>query len=303
MFNIYKRLAHKIYWAIHWRLLKLYPCWVKLYLCWVRLCLEWRWYAGGEGRNHPLLGKLIVSLTSYPPRFNTLALTLRSLLRQTVAADHIILWIAHADMQYLPESVLALQKSGLEIRATDDIKSYKKIIPALVLFPDAFICTADDDIYYHATWLEELMDGVSQTNNIVTCHRAHEITLDEQGKFNPYNKWILETPRREISCNFFPTSGAGALYPPRSFFRDVTDSKIFVELCPNADDIWLYWMGRLAGVTYKTVGRKRPIINWEGSQDIALYKDNLFQGGNDKQIIKIAEKYGYPTINAVEILS
>jgi hypothetical protein len=282
----FRRIRHGIY----WRMLKMRPYWA-------RLCIAWRWCATSAGRCHPLPGELVVSLTSYPPRFCTLALTLRSLLRQTVRADRIILWIAPADMPHLPNNVLDLKNSGLEIRATDDIQSYKKIIPALALFPDAFICTADDDIYYPASWLEQLMDGVSKDDRVVTCHRAHEITFDSQGRFEPYDQWSFDTPRRGKSSGFLPTSGAGALYPPGAFSPEVLNREALLALCPRADDIWLYWMGRMVGATYRTIGQRRDIINWAGSQNVSLYNHNVIEGGNDEQIRKVAERYGYPAAN------
>jgi len=98
---------------------------------WPRLYLSLRWRMPHRKRSHRLPGVLVVSLTSYPPRFGTLPLTLRSLLRQTVKPDHLILWIAPADFPLLPRSVTGLQACGLDLRVTEDIKSYKKIIPAL----------------------------------------------------------------------------------------------------------------------------------------------------------------------------
>ncbi len=90
--------------------------------------------APSRGRPHGLPGELIVSLTSYPPRFRTLDLTLRCLLTQTVRPDRVILWIAEADMAKLPPAVVALVEYGLDIRACKDTRSYKKIIPALAAF-------------------------------------------------------------------------------------------------------------------------------------------------------------------------
>lgn len=247
-----------------------------------------------RGRPHQLPGKLIVSITSYPPRFKGLALTLRSLLRQTVRSNHTILWVARDDVSFIPEEVGKLQKEGLEIRATEDIKSYKKILPALDAFPDAFICTADDDLYYWPTWLEELVEGVSLAERIVSCHRAHEIAFDSEGRFKPYSEWLLDTPLRGQIPHLFPTGCAGALYPPGILTHRIEDREAAFNLCPHADDIWLYWIGRRNGARYKAVGRRRELIVWSGSQDEALWYDNLLKGGNDEQIRKLAAKYGYP---------
>ena len=45
---------------------------------------------------------------------------------------------------------------GLEIRECDNLRSFKKLVPALQTFPNAFIVTADDDLYFAPNWLETL---------------------------------------------------------------------------------------------------------------------------------------------------
>jgi hypothetical protein len=261
---------------------------------WAQICIGWKWRVKSGGRPHRLPGVLVVSLTSYPARFGTLSLTLRSLLLQTVRPDHTVLWIAHADMPLLPKSVTRLQAAGLEIRATDDIKSYKKIFPALDAFSSAFICTADDDLYYWPTWLEELIEGVNTADHIVTCHRAHQIAFDSKGKFLPYQEWVPETRVRGTLDSLFPTSGSGVLFPPGVLAHAADDREAALSLCPSGDDIWLYWIGRRNGAIYKTVGRWREPLTWRGSQREALWPNNILNGGNDEQIRKMAARYGYP---------
>jgi hypothetical protein len=256
--------------------------------------VAWGWHLRSPGRPHRLPAALIVSLTSYPPRFRTLIHTLRSLLRQTVRADRTILWIAHRDLPLLPKNVVGLQAAGLEIRATDDLKSYKKIIPALDAFPDAFICTADDDQYYGRSWLEELIAEADAGNHIVTCHRAHEITFDSRGGFKPYDQWVLDTRQRGALSSLFPTGAGGILYPPGILVHTAEDRKTCLSLCPNGDDIWLYWMGRRNGANYRTTARWRRLIEWHGSQKEALWRYNMTQRANDEQIRNMAHRYGFP---------
>jgi hypothetical protein len=171
---------------------------------WAQSYVERQWRRKSSGRPHGLPTALIVSLTSHPPRFGTLSLTLRSLLMQTVKADRTILWIAHGDIPLLPQDLTDLQAAGLEIRTADDMKSYMKIIPTLDAFPDAFICTADDDAYYWPTWLEELVNVTRVTERVVLCHRAHEITLDAQGYFRPYEQWLQDVFKEERSELLLP---------------------------------------------------------------------------------------------------
>ncbi len=272
---------------------------------WARAHMVWRWHLKPAPRPHGLPRPLVVSLTSYPPRFATLANTLRGLLRQTVKADHAILWIAQADHALLPREVTGLRSSGLEIRLTDDIKSYKKIIPALDAFPGAYICTADDDTYYWPTWLEELTREAGPSDSIVVCHRASEITLDQQGNYKPYQEWIWGAHQREpkTSKGLVPIGVGGILYPPGILAHTPEDRAAFRDLCPRADDIWLYWIGRRNGATYQSLATKRPFIQWYTSQAQSLWHDNLARGGNDIQIRKMGDRYGYPEISEASQLS
>ncbi len=116
---------------------------------------------------HSLPGKLVVSLTSYPPRFATLGLTLRSLLLQDVRPDVLVLWVSVADRKLLPRSVTSLQQFGLVISECEDVKSYNKIIPALKAYPDAFIITADDDMRYPEGWLPQFVNEYRRPDEIL----------------------------------------------------------------------------------------------------------------------------------------
>jgi hypothetical protein len=265
--------------------------------CWPGLYLSLRWHLPPLWRRrHQLPGPLVVSLTSYPPRFGTLALTLHSLLRQTIKPDRLVLWIAASDFALLPASVTALRARGLEIRVVEDLKSYKKILPALDQFPHAFIATADDDLFYWPSWLEELSDGVEITARVVCCHRAHEILSDDEGRYLPYRQWVQHTARRAKGLHLFPTGMGGVLYPPGVLSHQPADRHAGLSLCPQGDDIWLYWIGRRNGAVYKTVGKYRVIEPWPESQEQALWRSNVLGDGNDRQIRLMAEQYGYPGI-------
>jgi hypothetical protein len=248
------------------------------------------------GRRHHLPGLLVVSLTSYPPRFATLGLTLHSLLRQTIRPDHLILWIAPNDLPLLPKSVSRLGASQLEIRLAEDLKSYKKIIPALERFPQAFIATADDDFCYWPTWLEELVEGARGESRVVTCHRAHEIRADAEGRYLPYREWVNHTAWRGKSARLFPTGMGGVLYPPGILTHTAEDRRASLHLCPHGDDIWLYWIGRRNGAIYKTVGQHRMIEPAPETQAHALWRTNVLAEGNDHQIRLMAQHYGYPAL-------
>lgn len=250
---------------------------------------------GRERRGHGLPGELIVSLTSYPPRFPALAATLVPLLVQSVKPDRLILWVAYGDLDLLPSRVRRLTSRGLEIRTTEDIGPYKKIIPTLRVFSHAFIATADDDAYYDRSWLRDLVSGWEGRNNQIVFHRGHRIQLDDSGRPRPYRDWNPCISGPQESIHNFPTGVGGVLYPPGSLDADVLDQETFMALCPKADDLWLYWMGRKAGAKYKKTGNRRNVPeNIKSNQDVALWYENINGGKNDRYIAQLIGKFGWP---------
>lgn len=250
-----------------------------------------------DRRPHGLRDPLIVSLTSYPARYPTLAKTLRSLLDQTVAADRTILWIAHDDMVTLPPDVRALTAHGLEIRACDDLRSFKKLVPALEAFPDAVIAIADDDVYYAPDWLAALVAGAHAHPGAVVAHRCHLALWHGDDGFRPYAEWPMASDARHDRSDalLFPTGVGGVLYPPRSLDARVTDAETFRALCPRADDVWFFWMTRLAGTPVRGLGSSGTTLAWDGSQEVALLHQNWLGGQNDVQIAAMMQRFGAPT--------
>lgn len=248
-------------------------------------------------RQHGLPFPLTLSLTSYPPRYPTLARTLKSLLDQRVRPDRTVLWLGHRDVSALPADVKALESHGLEIRRCDDLRSYKKLIPALEAFPEDAIVTADDDVYYPPYWLEELVGTVNPDRPAIICTRAHLAMIDKRGFFAPYGEWQWETHERadvDPHQRLFPTGVGGILYPPRSLDMAVTDASRFTAICPTTDDVWFFWMGETAGTPHRRIGREIPVITWKNSQEVGLVHANVFANSNDEQLARLAEFYGRP---------
>lgn len=247
-----------------------------------------------QARKHSLPKRLVISLTSWHKRFNTLHMTLQCLLKQTIKADRVILWLAESECHLVPDNVLKLGAQGIDIKYCDDIKSYKKIIPTLVEEPDAFIVTADDDLSYAPDWLEKLVDAWDGNYKTVTAHRAHKIVLDKKNIPVPYEKWNWNyRDSSDLSYLIFPTTGFGTLYPPHCFHQDVGDRNIFEKLSLNADDVWLYWMCRLNDRKFRVVDVESQFLEWEGTSVNALWRNNLLNGDNDIYIKNMISHYGF----------
>ena len=224
--------------------------------------------------------QVIVSLTSFPERINIVTKTIKTLLTQTVKPDELILWLAPEQFpnreKDLPQELLELQKYGLTIDWYKDIRSYKKIIPALKKYPEAVIITTDDDIYYAADTVETLYKSYLEHKNEIQAHRCDVLRV-ENGKILWAKTRELYQDKNRVKASFKNRlTGYGAvLYPPHCFYKDVCDENLIKKLLPTHDDIWLWAMAVLNGYKTRLVkGYSESIDYVEDSQQYGLCKIN-----------------------------
>lgn len=245
--------------------------------------------------------QVIVSLTSYPERMYELKYTLYSLLHQSLKPDQIILWLAEEQFPNKEEdiapSLLALKENGVSIKWCEDIKSYKKLIPALKIYSEDIIVTADDDIYYPENWLELLYNSYLKHPDCIHCHRAHRIRMAGNG-FAPYNSWEKTVSIAYPTWQAFPTGSGGILYPPHTLHEDTLHKEYFMELAPKADDIWFWTMSLINGTKIQIVPegiRINKAVNWSRelglTDETTLYADNGSLMQNDACFNRILAKY------------
>lgn len=246
--------------------------------------------------------QLIVSLTSFPQRMYDIHFCLYSLLNQSLKPDKLILRLAEEEFpnkeKDIPNTVLSFLEKGLEIKWCKNIKSYKKLIPALKEYPDAITVTADDDIYYPVDWLEKLYQSYQKNPEYIHCHRAHKILFDTNNTIMPYKNWQSETTEHSPSLKIFCTTGGGVLYPPQCLYKDVLNEELFTKLAPNADDIWFWAMAVLQGTKIKVVDdniKQLTYINPERelglNNEITLCSQNCGNGQNDIQLANVLKQY------------
>jgi hypothetical protein len=238
---------------------------------------------------------VILSLTSHGNRINTAHIAIETLLRQTAAAERLILWVSDEySIAGLPAPLQRQMRRGLDVRLVPDVGPYTKIIYALREFPEHTIVTVDDDSVYAADLLGRLHDAYTVQPDCVHCHRAHEMTFDENGCLNPYSAW-----RRQVDDNgapshmIFPTGVGGVLYPPGALHPEVFNQEVFRAICPTADDVWLKAMALLNGVKSKRMPgphREFPLVF--GTKASGLFYNNICEKRNDCQIEAVFTRYG-----------
>lgn len=231
--------------------------------------------------------EVVVSMTSFPQAITFAVQSLLSILRGSLLPDRLILYLTYSQFGKagIPPELKRLQEEYpiFEIRNYDrDIRSYRKLIPAIIDFPDAVIVTVDDDVIYHKHMLSDLLKLHSQIPDAVLAHRAKQIKLGA-----PYRKWKKYRwyhflfKRIHKDFNILQTGVGGVLYPPRSLKPEMTDAELFMAMAPTCDDIWLWAAAVANGVPVVPVpfghnkphGLKKPkelslkTINFKGNDD------------------------------------
>ncbi|MCM1010129.1 MAG: glycosyltransferase [Fusobacterium sp.] len=247
-----------------------------------------------------LKSSVIFSLTSYPKRINIVHLVVSSLLKQSLYADKIILWLSEEEFpnkeKDLPIELLKLADENVTfcIRWCENIKPYKKLIPTLKCFPNSVIITFDDDVIYNAECAKNLYDEHLKYPKDVIGNRGHYITFSLKRKIRPYRKWLFESKHKRASYNCLLTGVGGILYPPNCFFKDIYEKSLFEDLSYNTDDLWFWAMGVLKGTKFRICSKAIKNLNYiKDSQVNALYLQNCGSEGNnnDKNIQKLLNKY------------
>lgn len=214
----------------------------------------------GLNKNIKRPEKIIVSLTSFPPRFQNLHLCIKSILLQKEKADKILVYLGNdSSRDMFTKEMLELEKFGVEYRfdTKRNLKSHKKYFYAMQEFPNDVIVTADDDVYYPPTWLSSLIASYKKYPKAISARRVHLIKRVDN-ELAPYNFW--EDQCRKIlipSFSLIATGCSGILYPPHCLRASTFNEEAIKSLCFDADDIWLKCMAVLSNT---------PVVwakNWE----------------------------------------
>lgn len=238
---------------------------------------------------------IVVSLTSFPPRFPYIGLCLKSLVLQKMKPDKIIVYLgSDTKREQLTDEMLAFQKYGVEFRFDEkhNLMPHKKYFYAMQEFTDAIIVTADDDVVYPTNWLEELYTSYKKYPDAISARRVHYIQIKDD-KLLPYDQWKDQCRNHlEPSMRLIATGNAGVLYPPHCFDKEVFNKDAIKELCIRTDDLWLKCM---------EVRNKRPVVwvkNWkvkpatiDGENNSKLQDENIFTGNNDTILNKLMLRY------------
>ena len=244
--------------------------------------------------------QVIVSMTSFPAAIPYAVRAVQSILNGSVLPDKLVLYLTFAQFgdDGLPQDLLALaDKSPIfEIRNYDrDIRSYRKLIPALLDFPDAIVVTVDDDVAYHRNMLRDLLRLHARIPEAVLAHRAKRM---KPGL--PYRRWSkyrwYDFVLKKIHSDFknIQTGVGGVLYPPHCLKEDMLGVEQFTAIAPTTDDIWFWAAAVAAGTPIVPVpfGHNKP--KGVGKPRALSLKTTNFKSGTDRNaaaLRAIVERY------------
>ncbi|SFN77910.1 hypothetical protein SAMN04487831_103258 [Pseudobutyrivibrio sp. UC1225] len=240
---------------------------------------------------------VIVSLTTYPARINTVWVTISTLLNQTFKPAKVVLYLSKEQFpngaDELPVELLKQQSRGLEIGfVDDDLKPHKKYYYALQDYPDKMVITADDDVFYPENHIEKLVEASKKYPDAVICLRSHRITTND-GEFTPYNSW-KEVLTDEPDFATIPIGCNGALYKRKFFDEELFDAEKIKEYALFTDDLWLKIMELKNGVKAYNCAEE-PLIYFDNifNKNTGLWHANASEDSNRNDDVwgKLIEKY------------
>ena len=239
---------------------------------------------------------LIVSLTSYGDRLNTLSICLKSLLNQTKKADKILVYLTDDIKEsHLPSSLLELRDRGIEYRFVPlDLKPHKKYYYAMQEFPDDIIVTVDDDVIYYKEMLSELYKTYLKFPKCIVTGRAHEITFNDDGSIKAYDDWNWCSQKCEQSSMKLLATGAGSvLYPPHLLDKKLLFNLDYIKHYITVDDLWLKLVEVLSNVPTVVCSLRIEKMR-EGIPDTqaqGLFNKNVGKNENDLYLKDLDKKF------------
>ena len=242
--------------------------------------------------NSNIESDLAITLTSFPARINNIWLVLVSLFRQSRRPQTIYLWLSKEQFESeksLPELLLLVKSKDFEIKFVDgDCRSYKKYqyIPDHTTF-ERFVIV-DDDIYYPSDMLDRLLKIYKKYPKTIVANRSKRI-----GNEVIYKSW-LNPKQHTVTSGFdiIATGCGGVLYDTSLIAPFAFEPKLYTELAPTGDDIWLNvasYLMRTKVTTTQAYPQLFPVA-FDHSNTLNS-ENNGCISKNDLQLLKVREHF------------
>ncbi len=168
------------------------------------------------------VGKIVVSLSTIPPRFPFIGRVMRSIMRQSVMPTKIELYIPRFYRRFPTHSFYSPEvPEGVTIEVVEkDLGPSTKVLYCAkkYLGEHTRIIYCDDDQVYGPRWIEKLLQSTAKRPNECIAGCGHDISIDNSGV--KCSERAQPTPR--VTHRSFPQGGIKNLHKniPRWVWRE-----------------------------------------------------------------------------------
>ncbi len=241
---------------------------------------------------------IVISLTTFPDRISYVWMTIVSLLNQNNKPYKVVLWLAEEQFpdRKIPKSLSRLCKRGLVIKYCDDLKPHKKYFYTMQNWPDKYVLTCDDDMFYPENLLAELWENSQKHPNKIICNNSMKVTYDLEGNFIRRDQWLHIAVQME-GLQVCPVGCGGVLYPPHALSEEAFEKEALKEIALCQDDVWLKGMAVLNRTEAYNSGKySRDFFNNVYTQKSGLWQKNIAYeeekySPNEMAWMKMIERY------------
>ncbi|KAI8905558.1 hypothetical protein EDD86DRAFT_257625, partial [Gorgonomyces haynaldii] len=181
--------------------------------------------------------RIVVSISTFGGRTQALENCVKSLVRQTLQPDAILIHIPNdvvrVKQKELDKTVLELPQRYplVKIHHPKDYGPSTKLLGALLLEkdPDTIVVTLDDDTEYHAHMLYHLVQFMTEKSGLAPC-----FVCQHWPWYQPWPSWAWYG-----TCKGWANAYAGVAYRVGWFTESVFDFDRAPDGCKLHDDVWI----------------------------------------------------------------
>lgn len=183
----------------------------------------------------------------------------------------------------LPYRFYILRLFGLKVlRSEEKFGPYLRLVEVSKLEPGSIIITLDDDSLYPPESIASLLATHREIPSGIVGMRGCRVPRGRMRNFKYGDLVEILDDQLHEGPDIFLTCSGGSLYPPATRVGLLVDWSQALELSPRNDDIWYFFAARTEGIPMIiAAGKERNPKNIKGSQEQALWRENVIQGRND----------------------
>jgi hypothetical protein len=252
--------------------------------------------------------KLIISLTTIPPRFKYVQECLSSLLSQTAEVAAVNLYIPRNYKRFsYAQSDLPVLAKGVNLRLVDeDLGPATKVLPACRDYygQDACILYCDDDKIYDRDWAQRFLDASKEHPDCAICERGSHLSHPYYPNSRSWascrhpqamriRRGLRYRTRRILSLGKWKSlkwtesgyvdilEGWGGVMVKPNFFGD--SAWRIPDILWTVDDVWLSGCLEGQGIPIWLNAKSKPIIKETSNEVEHAALRNLVYKGYDRK--------------------